>query len=38
VHDLAVKFTSYEHYIASREWARERTALPWLLCVVPELA
>ena len=23
VHDLAVKFTSYEHYIASREWARE---------------
>src|SRR5258707_9003661 len=38
VHDLAVKFTSYEHYIASREWASERTALPWLLCVVPELA
>jgi hypothetical protein len=38
VRDLAVKFSSYEHYLASREWARERTELPWLLCVAPELA
>lgn len=38
VGDLAIKFTSYASYIATREWAREWTALPWLLCVVPELA
>ncbi len=36
--DLAVKFTAYAHYIASREWAREGAKPPWLLCVVPELA
>jgi hypothetical protein len=25
VRDLAIKFTSYAHYIASREWAREHS-------------
>jgi len=38
VRDLTIKFTSYAHYLASREWARESTALPRLLCVAPELA
>src|SRR5256885_812815 len=36
--DLAVKFASYAHYLASREWAREGAKPPWLLCVAPELA
>jgi hypothetical protein len=36
--DLAIKFTSYAHYIASREWARERSILPLLLCVAPDVA
>ena len=36
--DLAIKFTSYAHYLASREWVREGITLPWLLCVAPELA
>jgi hypothetical protein len=31
-----VKFTSYAHYIASREWAREDARLPRLLCVAQE--
>ena len=38
VRDLAVKFTSYVHYIASREWTREESMLPALLCVAPEIA
>ncbi len=38
VRDLAVKFTSYAHYIASREWARESSMLPVLVCVAPEIA
>ena len=38
VRDLAVKFTSYAHYIASREWAREDSLLPALICVAPDLA
>jgi predicted transcriptional regulator len=38
VRDLAVKFTSYAHYIASREWAREHSMLPVLLCVAPDIA
>ncbi len=38
VRDLAIKFTSYAHYIASREWARERSMLPVLLCVAPDIA
>ena len=36
--DLAVKFRSYAHYLASREWARERMALPRLFVVTPEIA
>ncbi len=38
VRDLAIKFTSYAHYIASREWARERSTLPVILCVAPDIA
>ena len=37
VRDLAIKFTSYAQYIASREWAREDPMLPVLLCVAPEI-
>jgi hypothetical protein len=37
VRDLAVKFTSYAHYIASREWAREDARLPRLVCVAPDI-
>jgi Replication-relaxation len=37
VRDLAVKFRSYAYYLASREWARERTALPRLFAVAPEV-
>jgi hypothetical protein len=36
--DLAIKFTSYEHYITSREWAREHKMLPVLMCVAPDIA
>ena len=35
VRDLAVKFTSY---IASREFAREHSILPVLICVAPDIA
>ncbi len=38
VRDLAIKFTSYAHYVASREWAREHSMLPVLLCVAPDIA
>ena len=38
VRDLEVKFTSYASYIASREWARERSMLPVLICVAPDIA
>ena len=38
VRDLPVKFTSYAHYIASREWAREHSILPMLICVAPDIA
>ena len=38
VRDLAIKFSSYAQYIASREWARERAVLPLLLCVAPDIA
>ncbi len=38
VRDLAIKFTSYAQYIASREWARERSTLPRLFCVAPDIA
>jgi hypothetical protein len=37
VRDLAVKFTSYAHYIASREWRREDARLPLLFCVAPDI-
>ncbi len=36
--DLAIKFSSYEQYIASREWARQHTMLPALICIVPDIA
>jgi hypothetical protein len=38
VRDLAIKFTSYAHYIASREWAREHSMLPVLICIAPDIA
>ena len=38
VRDLAVKFTSYASYIVSREWAREGSMLPVLICVAPDIA
>ena len=38
VRDLAIKFASYAQYIASREWARERSTLPKLFCVAPDVA
>jgi len=38
VRDLAIKFTSYAHYIASREWAREYSVLPVLVCIAPDIA
>lgn len=38
VRDLSIKFTSYAQYISSREWARERSVLPMLLCVTPDIA
>jgi len=38
VRDLVIKFTSYAHYIASREWARDSSRLPRLLCVAPDIA
>ena len=38
VRDLTVKFTAYAQYLTSREWERDHTALPTLVCVAPELA
>ncbi len=38
VRDLAVKFDAYQQYISSGEWARERSSLPRLLCVAPDIA
>jgi hypothetical protein len=38
VRDLAVKFSSYAYFIASREWAREFSLLPALICIVPDIA
>jgi hypothetical protein len=38
VRDLVIKFTSYAQYIASREWAREHSMLPMLICVAPDSA
>ena len=36
--DLGIKFTSCAHSIASREWARECTLLPVLVCIAPDIA
>jgi Replication-relaxation len=36
--DLAIKFASYSQYIDSREWAKEWSILPLLLCVAPSIA
>jgi hypothetical protein len=33
---LAAKLRTYAHYLSSREWGRERHALPLLLIVTPE--
>jgi len=38
VRDLAIKFTSYAHYVTSREWAREDSLLPVLACIAPDIA
>jgi hypothetical protein len=38
VRDLAIKFSSYAHFIASREWAREDARVPKHLCVAPDIA
>ena len=38
VRDLAVKFTAYASYIASRGWAREHMVLPVIICVAPDIA
>ena len=38
VRDLTVKFTAYSHYIASREWAREHSVLPVLICIAPDIS
>ena len=35
--DLAIKFISYAHYIASGEWAREYSVLPMLVCIAPDI-
>ncbi len=35
--DLAIKFASYAHYIATREWARECSRVPSLICVAPDI-
>jgi hypothetical protein len=37
VRDLSIKCSSYAHFIASREWAREDVRIPQLLCVVPDI-
>ena len=36
--DLTIKFGSYAHYIALREWAREYSVLPELVCIAPDVA
>jgi len=38
VRDLSIKFTSYAHYIASREWVRESSSLPRLFCITLDIA
>jgi hypothetical protein len=38
VRDLAFKFNSYAHYIASREWVREHARVLRLFCVAPDIS
>jgi hypothetical protein len=38
VRDLSIKFTSYRQYIASQEWTREHSHLPYVVCVAPDIA
>ncbi len=38
VRDLGIKFNSYAHSIASREWARESLLLSVLVCIVHDIA
>jgi Replication-relaxation len=38
IHDLMIKFASYVQYIESREWARECSILPALVCIAPDIA
>lgn len=38
VRDLSIKFASYAHFIASREWEREDASVPRLFCVAPDIA
>lgn len=35
--ELLVKFALYTHYIASRQWARECSMPPALLCIAPDI-
>lgn len=37
VRNLAIKFSSYRHYIASRQWASESLSLPTLCCIAPDI-
>jgi hypothetical protein len=36
--DLTIKFISYAHFIAFREWARESSMPPVLICVAPDIS
>ncbi len=38
VRDLTVKCTAYAQYIASREWMRDGSDFPLLVCVAPDMA
>jgi Replication-relaxation len=38
VRDLTIKFSSYAHYMSSREWARECSLLPVLVCIASDIA
>jgi hypothetical protein len=38
VRDLAVKFDAYGHFVSCGEWAQERSRLPRLLCIAPDIA
>ena len=38
VRDLAFKFNSYAHYIASHEWVREYARVLRLFCIAPDIS